>query len=232
MRAAEAAAGSGNEPVSPACDGPEVRFLCNLPTAMIPMKLAIVRERWGLSIEPVDHSRINLWKEYRNEGRLTKTDLRRQTPAGRSGIEIVIQKAPAPSAEFTLRGSVSGLWDEKVILRARNDLRAIGEHVRTLLQNLDERRVHPRIPVSFPVRVYPLYPDGIVGLPLAGRCKDISTSGVRMVVASPVWTERIYVEFFEFQEVSGHAVYVRVVRAMQDPESPGTITAGRFIARG
>ena len=80
-----------------------------------------------------------------------------------------------------------------------------------------------------PVRIDPLDPDGVVGSPLGGVCHDLSRGGLRIYTQHPVRTERVYVDFHSVDEVKGHAVYVRVLRATQDIE--GAAMAGRFRTR-
>lgn len=208
------------------------RFLCTLPTTMVPYKLDILRETWNLTIVHPDFSRIVLRKEYASEPRKPgKSEFLSPGTQKPAGIEIVIQLPVPPSAEFTIRGTVTGVVEERLIGKAHKDLAAIVAQVQKQLQNVDERRVHTRYPTDFPIRIYPLYPDGIVGLPMGGRCKDISLSGARLMTASPIRTERAYLEFHDIPSVNGYAVYMRVVRTTQDLETQATITAGRFTSR-
>ena len=218
------------------------RFLCTLPAAMVPFKLGILRETWNLTIVQPDSSRIVLWKDYagesckrdRSESEFRKPGMSINPSPGvlkPAGLEVVVQRAIPQSAEFTIRGSICGILEESHFRKANRDLQAIMTQVQKQLQNLDERRKRARIPTDFAVRIYPLYPDGIVGLPIGGRCQDLSHSGVRLMTASPIRTERAYVEFHEVLPVSGYAVYVRVVRTSQDLETQATITAGRFKSR-
>lgn len=210
-----------------------VRFLCTLPAVMVPLKLAIVAERWALSVQQPDQTQIVLWREYKPEVKKPgKSDIRLLTSLPRSGLEVIVRRPVPPSAEFIVRGSLCGMPDDEFARKAHEDLPQIADQIRGHLQNLAERRAFPRIRTDFPIRVYPLYPDGIIGSPIVGRCQDISGCGLRFITPIPVRTERLYVEFHEVGSVSGQAVYVRVIRTLQDAETQGTITAGRFRNRG
>jgi hypothetical protein len=149
----------------------------------------------------------------------------------RSGLEAAIVRPLAPSAQFTISGRLIGLPSDDFARQAHEDLPQIVEAVRNQLQNQSERRVHPRFQTELPILAYPLYPDGFVGAPIGGTCKDISVSGIRLITSVPIRTERFYVEFHELQPLAGLAVYVRVVRTMQDKETQGTLTTGRFKMR-
>jgi eukaryotic-like serine/threonine-protein kinase len=210
-----------------------VRFLCTLPAAMVPLKLAIVGERWGLTVQQLDQNQFAFWREYKIEPRKPgKSEVRMLVPQRRSGLEVIIRRPIPPSAEFTVLGGLCGLPDDDFARKAHEDLPLIVDQIRGHLQNLAERRAYPRVPSDMPIRVYPLYPDGVVGSPIGGRCQDISVGGLRFITPSPVRTERFYVEFHEVAPVSGQAIYVRIVRHTQDKETQGTITAGRFKCRG
>jgi len=210
-----------------------VRFLCTLPAVMVPLKLAIVGERWGMAVQQPDQSHFMLWREFKPEPRKpVKSEIRSSVAPPRSGLEVIVRRPVPPSAEVTVRGTLCGLPDDEFARKAHEDLPLIAEQIRGHLQNLEERRAFPRIQTNFPILVYPLYPDGIVGSPIGGRCQDVSLCGLRFITPIPVRTERIYVEFHEIGLLSGQAVYLRVVRTSQDIETQGTITAGRFRVRG
>jgi eukaryotic-like serine/threonine-protein kinase len=208
------------------------RFLCTLPAAMVPLKLVIVGERWGLSVKQPDQTQFVLWREFIIEPpKSGKSELRAPVIQRRSGLEVIVRRPVPPSAEITVLGGLCGLPDDEFARKAHEDLPLIVDQIRGHLQNLAERRAYPRVQADLPIRVYPLYPDGIVGPPIGGRCQDISLGGLRFITPVPIRTERIYVEFHEVEPVSGQAIYVRVLRNKQDIEMQGTITAGRFRIR-
>jgi hypothetical protein len=206
------------------------RFLCTLPAAMVPLKLAVVAERWQLSMREPDPSRLVLRRTAPVEPRKAgKGDSHTATaPPPPAGFEVVVHRPVPPSAEFTAVGTLFGSPDETFAQKARRDLPAILDLIRAQLQTLAERRAHPRFPADLPIRVYPLYPDGIVGEAVAGRYWDVSAGGVRFVTPTPIRTERLFVEFPEVEAVGGLAVYVRVLRTGPGPGGDGAVTVGRF----
>jgi hypothetical protein len=207
-------------------------FLCTLPGTMVPLKLAITRERWGLTIEEPDSNRIVLFREYLPPPRKqSKSELRLFIGQVRSGLEVIIRRPISPSAEYTILGGLIGRTSDEFATYAHEDLPRIVDEIRNQLQNLAERRAHPRIPAEFPLLVYPLYPDGIIGSPIGGTCRDVSLGGIKLSTSAPIRTERIYIEFHQFQPLNGQAIYVRVLRTTQDPETLATITSGRFHSK-
>ncbi len=210
----------------------QVRFLSTFPFPMLPLKLALVAERFRLTIQPLTGNQMVLWRPVKNNvKRFGKSELAAVALQQKSGLEIVIHSPASSSAEYVAAAELKGMPDDDFARAAHEELPIILDQIRTQLNNLAERRAHPRYPTDFPVRVYPLYPDGEIGLPIGGRCRDISLGGMRLLTTTPIRTERLYVEFHEIEHVRNSAVYVRVVRTSQDVESQGAITGGRFRLR-
>jgi serine/threonine protein kinase len=224
--AASVAASNGVE--TPPEEASVCRFLCTLPVAMVPLKLVTVAERWGMSAKQATPSRVVMKREDKRE---TRKPCKAEPPPPPSKLEVVVQFPVPPAAEFVAVATRSGSSDEEFDRKARQDVPGILEDIRAVLQNLDERRRDPRFAVRFPVRVYPLYSDGVVGEPISGECRDVSGGGVQFVTRVPVRTERLFVEFEGVQAVAGQAVLVGVVRTWHDNGGQVALTAGRFRNR-
>jgi serine/threonine protein kinase len=214
-------------------ESPTARFLCTLPPPMVPFKLAVVCEHWGLTLEPADLSRLVLSREskpliVRKPGKSELLPLSVRVP---DRLEVIVRRAESHSAELAVQGSLSGTWDKEFVQQGREDLPKIIAEIQKQLQTVAERRAYPRHQTEFEVRVYPLYPDGEVGAPFGGRCLNLSVGGVKLLTPTPVRTERIYVEFHQVEAVRGKAIYVRVVRTAQDTGTSSSISGGRFRLR-
>ncbi len=228
--AAEMASPLGPDEMQP--DGThKCRLLSTMPAAMVPYKLVIVAERYGLAAQQRDPSTIAMWRESMPQPRKPGSVWAEPAPL-KVGFEIVIQVPTPPAVEITVTGSFRGSPDEEFKRKAEQDIPAIMGEIRGILQNVDERRAHPRYPVDFPVRVFPLYSDGVIGPPIDGRCQDLAVGGVRFVTPEPVPAGRIFVEFPGVRDVAGFAIYVRVLRAGLGPDGKGVSTVGRFPIRG
>jgi serine/threonine protein kinase len=227
VRAATERAAAPPEPALP--EGAVTsRFLCTLPATMIPLKLAVLSERWSLSPVQHDGTRIGLRREEVVEPRKLAKGEPRPAPKPPGGLDVVVRLPVPPSAEMKVTASLYGDPDEAFARTARDEMPMILEEIRRTLQTLQERRAHPRVQATFPVRVYPVYGDGVVGTPVSGRCRDISPAGVRFVTPAPIRTERIYVAFEDVGAVAELAVYSRVIRSGRDVASEGYFTVGRF----
>jgi hypothetical protein len=197
-----------------------------MPAGMVPLKLVVVAERWGYAGQQLDPMRIVLWRDAVFTPGMPERD------ESRTRAEILIQIPTPPSSTLEVtagimasRGRSSTRAFEQ---KARQELPLMLEEIRTQLQNQDERRSHPRYPANFPVRVFPLYSDGMVGTPISGRSEDLSLGGVRFITPTPVPTERLYVEFREIEALADHAIYARLLRSSPGPAGQGLVNICRF----
>jgi hypothetical protein len=142
-------------------------------------------------------------------------------------MEIVLRVPTHPSSEYLAASRICGTPDTEFTTLARADLPAILEDIRSRIQNVQERRAHPRYPADLAVRVFPLYADGVVGEPIDGRCLEAALGGIRILTTHPIRVERIYVEFPDIRGLARQAIYARVIRAWQDLEGRGALTVGR-----
>ncbi len=211
---------------------PPCRFLSTLPAAMVPLKLALVAEHWGMVVQQPGPTRVVLWREAPVIEPKKPGKPEPPPPGPPPGFQVSVRRPTPPAAEYTAAGSLVGSPQLVFTCQAWADLPAILAEIRGQLQNLDERRAHPRHPVALPVRVYPLYEDGVIGPAVAGETVDISVGGIRFRTPEPVRTARLYVEFPAVREAAGQAVYVRQLRAGQEPGGRATVTAGRFAGGG
>jgi hypothetical protein len=201
----------------------QVRFLSTMPVHMMPYKLVLVAEQWGLSARHVDLTRVVLRKEDRDPGMRAGKPL----PA-RGGYEVTINLPAPPAVEVTASARLFGTPDRAFVRMSLGDIPAILEQVRSLLQNLKERRLHPRHPFDTAVRVFPLFTDGLVGQGVGGKLVDVSLGGLRFVTPSEVGSDRLFVQFPDVTAVSRVAVYTRVLRSQPAPNGAGVVSVARF----
>jgi len=220
--AAAVGPGAGNVP------GAEFtcQFLCTLPAGMVPLKLVVVAERWGFAGQQLDDTRVVLWRD------AVVDHSRPDRDESKPRAEIMLHIPSPPSATITVTAGLYGTFKKHYMKtfaqNARAELPEVLEQIRAQLQNQDERRAHPRHPAGFPIRVFPLYPDGTVGEWLEGRCEDVSLGGVRFTTAVPVPTDRLYLEFGNVPAVEGYALYTRLLRSAAGPLGRGAVNVCRF----
>ncbi|HXD87725.1 MAG TPA: serine/threonine-protein kinase [Urbifossiella sp.] len=192
-------------------------FLCTLPAALVPFKLRLVAERWGFLLNADDPKRFVMRKE---RGRTSRSDPRP------TALEVIVYRPLPSSAEYIVIGTWTGAMDAEGLPRAQEELTGLMEQLRGDLQNLEERRRHPRYPFDAPVLVFPQYSDGVVDQPIPGVCRDICQGGVRFLASKPVRTDRAYIEFKGIESVLRVAILVKLARTTY--EADGALTVARF----
>src|SRR5205807_833091 len=109
----------------------------------------------------------------------------------KAGLEVTVQ-LPQPGksiGEVVITGGVFGNPDPAFTRAAENTIPQLMGDIRKELQNVEDRRKHPRLPASFPVSIYPIHSDGGIDPPLRGITKDVSVGGLSFVVATPLRTK-------------------------------------------
>ena len=207
----DAAAGGGHVPelagdTGRHADGTWVcQFPSTVPASVVPLKLAVVRDRWGVAIEQPDAARLVLrWvaggggffggKKYGYE------------------VSVVLPAPGKPVGEVTVLGRVFGTPDPKFAREATDLLPKLLADVRGQLGNVQDRRKHPRVACGLPAMLYPVHSDGGVDAAIPARCGDASLGGLGFVTASSVPTKYVYATFPGVSATAGQAILVRLVR--------------------
>lgn len=217
-----AAAGGGHAPHVPgdvrrlASGGWVCQFPTTVPASVVPLKLAVLRDGWGVSIEQPDPGRLVL----------------RRTAGGgglfggkKFGLEVTVALPPAgrPVGQITAAAQLFGTPDRKFERDAQVLLPNLLEDIRGQLGNVQDRRKSPRLASGATVTVYPLHNDGGVDPAIPARCRDVSLDGLGLITAVPLPTKCVYVTFPDASAASGQAILVRLTR---------TLSAGREHAYG
>lgn len=208
-------------------DATRCQFMSSVPVSLIPFKLMVVAERWGMSVGQWQSGAMALRWEAPHE--LSKSA--KSAPRHASGFQVIVSQPVPPSVAYIAVGSTFGPPSREVTRRAQENIGPILDQIRKLLQNLDERRIHPRFPTDCPVLVYPQYSDGQPGTPLEGYCRDISLGGVRLETIAPVRTTQVFVEFRGVEPVAGLAICVHVVRTGTNADGTAYVMSGCFSKR-
>lgn len=219
VEAVVAAARDAAEP--PPADGTRsCRFLCSTPAALLPGKLAEVSRRFALSVEAPEPDLVLLRRAvYGAQWGASR--------AAEGELWVAVRRAevgPDTAASAGLTGELSDAVRRATLPAVPGVLVA----VRGALENVRERRAHPRYPAGFPVRVHPVRPDGSIGPGEDGLCEDVSAGGALVLTRATVPGERVYLEFRTVEGVAGYALLAAVARAARDRD--GHLTACQFRA--
>jgi serine/threonine protein kinase len=213
---------------APAAAGPQetgerIRFLSTVPPNLVPLKVRAVGERCGLTVTQPEPRRMVLRKEYKDP--LARAG---RPSYNRGGYEVVVLLPEPTAREVHATARVYGGPDQAFIRMAEGEMPEVLRQLRSELQNVQERRRHPRHRFDTVVRVYPLFTDGQIGKAVEGRLIDVSASGALFETPSEVGSGQMFIEFPKVEGVEGLAIYMRVVRVSSPTDSTGVITAGRF----
>lgn len=180
------------------------QFPSTVPASVVPLKLAVLRESWGVTIEP-------------EGGRLV---LRRTMGGGglfggkKFGFEVTVTLPPSgrPVGEITATAHLFGTPDQKFARDSERVLPELLGDIRGQLANVQDRRRAPRIAWGSALTVYPLHSDGGVDPEVPARCRDVSLGGLGFVTAAPLPTKYVYVAFPNVPAAAGQAILVRLTR--------------------
>ena len=207
----QAAAAGGHVPQMPGDvgrlgDGTWVcQFPSTVPASVVPLKLSVVREGWGVSIEQPDAAHLVL---------------RRTTGGGglfggkKYGYEVsvLLPTGGRPVGEVTVLGRTFGAGDAKFAREAQDVLPKILLDVRGQLGNVQDRRQHPRVACGLGLTLYPLHSDGAVDPAVAVKCRDVSLGGLSFTTATGLQTKYVYAVFAGVAATAGQAILLRLTR--------------------
>jgi hypothetical protein len=208
----EAAAGGGKAPQMPGdvgrlADGTWVcRFPSTVPASVVPLKLLVVRETWGVALEQPDTVQIVLRRTAGGGGFFS---------GKKYGYEATILLPTTGKAlgEITVMGRVFGTPDPKFAREVLDLVPKLLADVRTQLCNVPDRRRHPRVACELPVALYPLHSDGAVDQAITATCRDASLGGLGIYTGCSLKTKYAYAAFGGIPAIAGQAILLRLMRS-------------------
>lgn len=207
----EAAAAGGRAPQVPGDVGwlADGTFVCRFPTTVLHsvvwLKLAVVHDIWGVSLEQPEPTRLVLRRTITTGGFFSSKKF---------GYEVTVQLHPVGKAlgEVTVFGRTFGPVDAKFQHEANDILPKLIGDVRAQLANVPDRRKHPRIACELPLTLYPLHSDGHIDAAIAVTCRDVSLGGVGFVSAVAMPTKYAYAVYGGHTFTAKHGILIKVLR--------------------
>jgi hypothetical protein len=185
------------------------QFPSTVPASVIPLKLVVVRERWGITIEQLDAATISL-KRVCAGGSFWGSFSGKKS----SGLEVILRLAGVGRSlgEITVTGALFGTPDKEFSRQAMDLIPQVITQVRRELKNVEDRRRHPRLSTSCTVTLYPIHSDGGIDVPIHARCRDVSMGGICVASESPLPTKYSYATFDGVGGTAGQAILVKFLR--------------------
>jgi eukaryotic-like serine/threonine-protein kinase len=210
----ERAAGGGHFPQMPGdlgqlADGTWMcQFPSTVPNAVVPLKLAVLREQWKITIDRPDPSYLIL-------KRTCAGGLWGSFSGKKSGFEVTIRlpNSGRVVGEVAITGALFGTPDREFARQAMDLIPQLICQVRRELKNVEDRRRHPRLSARFMVTLYPIHSDGGIDVAVHARCSDVSMGGLCVATENPLPTKYAYAAFDGVGPTAGQAILVRFLRS-------------------
>lgn len=184
------------------------QFPSTVPGPVVPLKLTVIREQWGVTIDQPDPAQLILRKT-------CSAGLWGSFSGKKSGLEIIIRLPSAGRAvgEISVAGGLFGTPDREFTRQAADWIPQLISQIRRELKNVEDRRKHPRLSAKFAVTLYPIHGDGGIDVAIHGRCRDVSMGGLCVATDTPLTTKYAYAAFDGIGPTAGQAILVRFLRS-------------------
>ncbi|MBA4064705.1 MAG: hypothetical protein C0501_13520 [Isosphaera sp.] len=182
------------------------QFPSTVPLPVVPIKLSVVRDAWGLTADVPEPARVVLRKSAGGGGFWGG--------GKKSGFEVVV-RLPAPGkvvGEVTVTGGVYGAPDREFARQAQDLVPKLIGEVRQALRNVEDRRKYPRVAAGFGATLYPIHGDGGIDATVLARVRDVSLGGLCVATDAPLPTKYVFAAFEGAGFTAGYAVLVRLIR--------------------
>jgi hypothetical protein len=198
------------------------RFPSTVSQSVVPLKLVVLHETWGISIEQPAPNRIVLRKT-QNNARLWGA-----IPGSKkNGIEVTVRMPEGVGVgEITISGTLFGSPSGDFARQAPDFIPRLMAEVRSQLANVDDRRKHPRLAANFPITLYPIHSAGGIDVPIRGMCRDVSLGGICVATETPIPTKYAYGVFDDVEPTAGFAILIRFLRTT--PAGRDCLLSGQF----
>jgi serine/threonine protein kinase len=223
------AAAGGHAPQLPGdlgqlADGTWVcQFPTTVPNAVVPLKIAVLREQWGVTMDQPEPGRLIL-KRSSGSGGLWGSFSGKKP----GGFEVTIRLPSSGRVvgEVAVAGGLFGTPDREFARQAMDLIPQLISQIRRELKNVEDRRRHARLSGRFGVTLYPIHADGGVEGAIKARCRDVSFGGLCVATESPLSTKYAYATFDGVGPAAGQAILVRFLRSQ--PVSRECHSGGQF----
>jgi serine/threonine protein kinase len=199
------------------------QFPSTVPSTVVPLKLAVIREHWGVTIEQNDPHCISLKRTCGGGGLWGAISGKKS-----SGFEVVIRLPNTGRAvgEISVTGSLYGTPDKDFMQKSQDMIPQLITQIRRELKNVEDRRRHPRLAARFMVTLYPIHSDGGIDVAVHARCRDVSMGGLCIATETPLPTKYSYATFDGVGPTAGQAILVRFLRSQ--PMNRECVSGGQY----
>ncbi len=183
------------------------RFLTTVDPRLAKIKLELVWEEGGFAMDVRGPNRVVFRK--------IAPGLRFFGKKEQAGLEVVVDlpENGGNIGEVLACGRIFGEAKSEFLRGAEKSIAGLFAAISGALNNVQERRRHPRFPAEFPVMLIPLRSDGSLEPPLYGRCIDVSAGGLAIQSPHQLPSKYVYVAFDQIAGTRGLALLVQTIKS-------------------
>ncbi len=195
------------------------RFPSTVAQQIVPLKLAILRENWNVTIDQPEPNKVILRKSIGGGFWSKKFGFEVEVNLGRGGRTL---------GEVVVTGAFFGSPDRQFVQNGEDIIPKILGEVRTELGNVADRRKTPRLPAALPITVHPLHSDGRIDPPITAKTRDVSLGGIGIESSEPIRTKYIYVSFPSIAADRDLFILARLMRSQTQIGDPAHFYGGQY----
>jgi serine/threonine protein kinase len=183
-------------------------LLDTLPAEMVRLKLHVFRQQWGA----VRVCREQTGYTFRVQG---PQSLWQRCLGQESGLLVSIHLEPLGRRSSRLSRATVRVEAASPGAHNRKQLHELGpallDSALSLLQARPDLRAYQRQPFAEPVRVYPVWPNHELGTAVEGQGRDISRTGIGLLLPQRPEAERLYIHLYTTDSLASLALLTQVV---------------------
>jgi hypothetical protein len=205
------------------------RFLTTIDPRVAQVKLDVLWEEGGVEMDTRTPGRV-VFRKLASGGAmgLLAGCLSKKKPSG-SGLEVVVElpgREGTATAPVAVRGRFFGDPPSDFVRSGEKTIVRLLEGIRQTLNDVAERRKHPRVPAVFPLTLTPLHSDGRLEPSIRSVSYDVSAGGLALFCGQKPRARYAYVTFEDVLELADVALLFQVIRAERHEDE--VLICGRY----
>ena len=217
LRAAEARTGSASAMGAVSCgaDGTwACRFLSTIDPRVARVKLDLLWEEGGVAMDLRSERRVvfrRLAPQPPASGWFASASKKSKAPESGFEVSVELPETSHGVGEVTVIGKYFGTPPPEFTKSGEKAIVRLIDGIRRTLNNVEDRRKHPRVPAPFALELFPIHSDGHVEAAIPAVCRDVSAGGMAFVCQVDPPTKHLYVTFDDVAGTAGLGVLIQII---------------------
>ncbi len=192
------------------------RFLTTIDPRVAAVKLDLLWEEGGVTMDSRTAGRVVFRKLAQVPVQTGLFGFGKKPKPPDSGLEVIVElpeRTGPGTTEVSVRGKFFGGPPADFLRSGEKTIVRMLDGIRRTLNNVEERRKHPRVPAAFPLTLYPLHSDGRLEKPMKSMCHDVSAGGLALFCGAKPPAKYAYVTFEDVSGLADIALLFQIIRA-------------------